>query len=72
MTSNPTWGGYVQQLLHDGFHKPRGGTDVGDHPPITPVEPATEHMLGTDAWRLYQYVCQHFLGSVSSDCKYIR
>ncbi|KAI8010151.1 DNA topoisomerase 3-beta [Camellia lanceoleosa] len=47
-------------------------TDAGDHPPITPMHSATEDMLGTDAWRLYQYVCQHFLGPVSPDCKYLR
>ncbi|XP_057536769.1 DNA topoisomerase 3-beta isoform X2 [Amaranthus tricolor] len=70
--NNPAWGGYVQTLLIDGYHKPRSGTDVGDHPPITPMRSATEEMLGYDAWRLYQYVCQHFIGSVSPDCKYIR
>lgn len=70
--NNPTTGSYVEKLLSEGFHKPRGGVDVGDHPPITPVKSATEDMLGIDAWRLYQYVCQHFLGSVSPDCKYIR
>lgn len=31
------------------------GTDVGDHPPITPVRCATEAELGGgDAWRLYE------------------
>ncbi|ONK66372.1 uncharacterized protein A4U43_C06F7080 [Asparagus officinalis] len=29
---------------------------------------ATEDMVGNDAWRLYQ----HFIGSVSPDCKYRR
>ncbi|KAF8388494.1 hypothetical protein HHK36_027166 [Tetracentron sinense] len=70
--NNPTWGDYVWTLIADGFHKPRSGTDAGDHPPITPMRSATEDMLGNDAWRLYQYVCQHFIGSVSPDCKYIR
>uniref|UniRef100_A0A803LZK4 DNA topoisomerase n=1 Tax=Chenopodium quinoa TaxID=63459 RepID=A0A803LZK4_CHEQI len=70
--SNPLWGGYVQTLLADGYHKPRSGTDVGDHPPITPMRSATEEMLGYDAWKLYQYICQHFIGTVSPDCKYIR
>lgn len=72
LVNNPTTGSYVEKLLSEGFHKPQGGVDVGDHPPITPVKSATEDMLGIDAWRLYQYVCQHFLGSVSPDCKYIR
>ncbi|OVA12979.1 DNA topoisomerase [Macleaya cordata] len=69
---NPTWGDYIRALLADGFHKPKSGTDVGDHPPITPMRAATEDMLGNDAWRLYQYICQHFIGTVSPDCKYVR
>lgn len=70
--NNPTWGDYVQKLLDEGFHWPRSGTDAGDHPPITPMRLANEDMLGKDAWKLYEYVCQHFLGSVSPDCKYVR
>ncbi|TXG72933.1 hypothetical protein EZV62_001512 [Acer yangbiense] len=64
---------YTQgSLVAEGYHKPRSGTDAGDHPPITPMRSATEDMLGNDAWRLYQYVCQHFLGTVSPDCKFVR
>ena len=70
--TNPIWGGYVQKLLTDGYLKPRLGTDAGDHPPITPMCSATEEMLGYDAWKLYQYVCQHFIATVSPDCKYVR
>lgn len=69
---NSMWGDYAQKLLADGYFKPRSGTDAGDHPPITPMRSATEDMLGNDAWRLYQYVCQHFLGTLSPDCKYRR
>lgn len=72
LANNPTYGNDVQRLLTDGFQKPRVGTDAGDHPPITPMRSATEDMLGRDAWRLYQYVCQHFIGTVSPDCKYVR
>ncbi|BBG93468.1 DNA topoisomerase, type IA, core, partial [Prunus dulcis] len=68
--NNPTWGSYVQRLLADGYQKPRSGTDVGDHPPVTPLRSATEDMLGNDAWRLYEYICTHFIGTVSPDCKY--
>ncbi len=50
----------------------QGGTDVGDHPPITPVVMATEADLDTDSWRIYDYVTRHFLGSVSPDCVYRR
>ncbi|XP_008792952.1 DNA topoisomerase 3-beta isoform X1 [Phoenix dactylifera] len=69
---NPIWGNDVRALLADGFHKPRCGLDAGDHPPITPMRSATEDMLGNDAWRLYQYICQHFIGTVSPDCHYTR
>ncbi|PON95541.1 DNA topoisomerase, type IA [Trema orientale] len=72
LTNNPTWGNYVRTLLADGYHKPRVGTDAGDHPPITPMLSATEDMLDTDSWRLYEYVCQHFIGTLSPDCKYLR
>ncbi|KAF5192263.1 Dna topoisomerase 3-beta [Thalictrum thalictroides] len=70
--NNPTWGNYVRALLADGFLQPRAGTDAGDHPPITPMCSTTEDMLGSDAWRLYEYICQHFIGTVSPDCKYLR
>lgn len=47
----------------------QGGTDVGDHPPITPVRAATESELGGgEAWLIYDYVARHFLGSLSGDC----
>ena len=72
LANNPTLGGYVQKLLVEGFHKPRQGTDAGDHPPITPMLSATETMLDNDSWRLYEYVCQHFIGTLSPDCKYTR
>lgn len=72
LAKNPTWGTYVQRLLADGYHKPRVGTDAGDHPPITPMLLATENELGKDAWRLYEYVCHHFIGTLSPDCKYVR
>lgn len=71
--SHPVWGEYVRSLLATGPHVPKGGVDVGDHPPITPMRMTTEADLGgSDAWRLYQYVTQHFIGSVSTDCKYFR
>lgn len=72
LRNNLVFGNDVQKLLADGYVKPRSGTDVGDHPPITPMRSASEDMLGYDAWRVYQYVCQHFLGTLSPDCKFIR
>nr|CAB3457482.1 unnamed protein product [Digitaria exilis] len=69
---NPLWSNDVRTLLDAGFVKARQGHDAGDHPPITPMRSATEEALGTDAWRLYQYICQHFIGTVSPDCRYTR
>ncbi|KAJ8771316.1 hypothetical protein K2173_026493 [Erythroxylum novogranatense] len=72
LANSSTWGDHVKELLVDGYQKPRSGTDAGDHPPITPMHLATESMLGKDAWRLYQYICQHFIATLSPDCKYTR
>ena len=43
----------------------RKGSDAGDHPPITPMRPATEAELGHDAWRLYDLITRHFIATVS-------
>eukprot|EP00879_Flechtneria_rotunda_P020115 GHRR01021155.1.p1 GENE.GHRR01021155.1~~GHRR01021155.1.p1 ORF type:complete len:503 (+),score=166.27 GHRR01021155.1:71-1579(+) len=68
-TRHPIWGEYAAALLSQGVSRPKGGTDVGDHPPITPVRAATEDELGGgDAWLIYDYVARHFLGSLSGDC----
>uniref|UniRef100_A0A2P2LI91 DNA topoisomerase n=1 Tax=Rhizophora mucronata TaxID=61149 RepID=A0A2P2LI91_RHIMU len=72
LSNNPVWGDHVKELLSGGYHKPKSGTDAGDHPPITPMRSATEDVLGRDPWRLYQYICQHFIATVSPDCKYLR
>jgi DNA topoisomerase-3 len=67
--SHPVWGEYATTLMQQGYTRPGGGVDAGDHPPITPVRLATEEGLGGgDAWRLYDYVARSFLGSLSSDC----
>lgn len=28
-------------------------------------------MRETDQWRLYEYICEHFLASISADCRYL-
>ncbi|CAG8638027.1 972_t:CDS:10, partial [Paraglomus brasilianum] len=66
------WGSYASELLENGVHKPSGGVDVGDHPPITPMRKAEEGDLSGDTWRVYSYVTRHFLGSISPDMRYIR
>lgn len=34
----------------EGDAKPKGGVDVGDHPPITPVRAASEGEIGGEGW----------------------
>ncbi|GBF93668.1 DNA topoisomerase [Raphidocelis subcapitata] len=66
---HPVWGEYASAVLAAGAALPKGGHDAGDHPPITPVAPATEAELGGgDAWRVYDFVARWFLGSLSPDC----
>lgn len=63
----------MQEILQGGFKRPQGGTDAGDHPPITPVAMATEAELGGgDEWRIYEYVARHALASLLPDCVYER
>lgn len=70
--SNSIWGSFVRELLEVGINKPRKGHDAGDHPPITPMRPATEAELGGDAWRLYEFITISFIASISYDCKYLQ
>ena len=47
------------------------GVDAGDHPPITPVKLATPRQCeGEAGWPLYQYICRHFVASLSADCTF--
>uniref|UniRef100_A0A8C2IAG2 DNA topoisomerase n=1 Tax=Cyprinus carpio TaxID=7962 RepID=A0A8C2IAG2_CYPCA len=59
-------------LKKDGINRPRKGADAGDHPPITPMRAASESELGSDGWRLYDYITRHFIATVSPDCKYLQ
>ncbi|XP_077457856.1 DNA topoisomerase 3-beta-1 isoform X2 [Stigmatopora argus] len=66
------WGEEVKNLLSAGINQPKKGVDAGDHPPITPMRAASEIELGSDGWRLYEYITQHFIATVSPDCKYLQ
>ncbi|KAJ0403001.1 hypothetical protein ATCC90586_000529 [Pythium insidiosum] len=68
-TANPYWGSYVQGLLHAGYQQPKKGVDVGDHPPITPVRPASPSDLAGDMGRLYDFIARYFIATVSPDAK---
>jgi DNA topoisomerase-3 len=69
---NNPWGEYCKELLAGSRARPKAGVDMGDHPPITPMRAAHPHDLGGDSWRIYEYVCRHFIASVSPDCKFIK
>eukprot|EP00743_Colponemidia_sp_Colp-15_P005401 GILK01005805.1.p1 GENE.GILK01005805.1~~GILK01005805.1.p1 ORF type:complete len:853 (+),score=115.47 GILK01005805.1:50-2608(+) len=70
--NHPLWGDYASTLLQNGLSTPKAGHDAGDHPPITPTRAATESELGSDNWRIYDYVTRHFLASVSPSCRYMK
>uniref|UniRef100_A0A9L0S6Y5 DNA topoisomerase n=1 Tax=Equus caballus TaxID=9796 RepID=A0A9L0S6Y5_HORSE len=70
--NHPAWADTVKRLLAEGINRPRKGHDAGDHPPITPMRSATEAELGSEAWRLYEYITRHFIATVSYDCKYLQ
>ena len=64
-------GAYARDLLTAGHNTGRGGTDAGDHPPITPVGASLPHHLSGDEARVYDLVASHFLASVSRDALYL-
>ncbi|XP_023129112.1 DNA topoisomerase 3-beta-1 isoform X1 [Amphiprion ocellaris] len=70
--NNPFWAEEVKALLSTGLNRPRKGTDAGDHPPITPMCAASEGELGSDGWRLYEYITRHFIATLTQDCKYLQ
>ena len=66
---SPDWGEHCKALLAGQRARPKAGVDMGDHPPITPMRYASPHELSGDSWRIYEYVCRHFIASISPDCK---
>ncbi|KAJ2957588.1 hypothetical protein NQZ79_g6685 [Umbelopsis isabellina] len=70
--NHPLWGDHCRELLQQGYDRPTGGKDVGDHPPITPTRMADEAELGGNTWRLYDYISRTFIGSLSPNLKYIK
>ena len=68
--NNSDWGDACKELLAGGISKPRKGHDAGDHPPITPCRGVSRGELDGETWKLYDYIVRHFLGTVSSNCKY--
>lgn len=66
------WGNVVSALLESGIQKPREGHDAGDHPPITPLKFASEVDVGSEAWKLYEYITKHFIATLSPDCQFLQ
>ncbi|CAE8599558.1 unnamed protein product [Polarella glacialis] len=68
---HPKWGAWCQHLMQGRMQQASSGQDVGDHPPITPVQCASEEQVGRAAGpngvRLYELVARHFLATVSPD-----
>ena len=51
LAGHEEWGYYVTNILKDGYTKPKGGFDAGDHPPITPCRLAQSYELsGSERW----------------------
>jgi len=65
----PSWTRHARQVIAEGMTPPRqDGTDVGDHPPITPVKLASQNQCGGEAaYALYEAICCHFISTVSPD-----
>ena len=50
---------------------PKHGKDAGDHPPITPTNKvASGGQLGGVDWKIYEFVCRHFLGTIGQDASF--
>jgi len=65
------WGQHCSTLLQSGFRKPHSGKDCGDHPPIHPLRNASRNDFGDrDSWLIFEYVCRHFLATISADFIY--
>ncbi|XP_063979754.1 DNA topoisomerase 3-beta-1 [Diachasmimorpha longicaudata] len=65
------WGEDVRKILANGINRPKKGHDAGDHPPITPMKPASRNELDGDSWRIYDYITRHFIATLAKDCKYL-
>ncbi|EGR34411.1 hypothetical protein IMG5_012580, partial [Ichthyophthirius multifiliis] len=63
----------AQLLFRNGIYKPKQGVDIGDHPPITPTNYVpSNNQLRNEESNLYEYVCKHFMASISADCSFMK
>lgn len=73
--SNEEWGKSAKYLLATRKTKkpPKTGRDCGDHPPITPLKSASRGEVGGgSAWRVYEFICRNFIGSLHNDLEFTR
>ncbi|KAL5466676.1 hypothetical protein EMCRGX_G030820 [Ephydatia muelleri] len=70
LSRNPQFDEYARFLLRTPIKLPSGGTDIGDHPPITPMKNASRDQLSDTEWRVYEFIARHFLATLYPDCKY--
>lgn len=69
---NPGLKDIADDLIYETPDSRRFGTDVGDHPPIVPLKPATSRLMQQQRnYDVYQMICKYFLASVASDCIYL-
>uniref|UniRef100_A0A0N5B8C4 DNA topoisomerase n=1 Tax=Strongyloides papillosus TaxID=174720 RepID=A0A0N5B8C4_STREA len=69
LSNTNEFGRYAQKVLNEGIRRPKRGEDKGDHPPITPMKEDNGKLSGNQR-RIYEYICQHFIGSLMKPCKY--
>lgn len=62
--------GEEARAIAGDFQTPRKGKDAGDHPPITPMKLGHRGDFDRDTWRVYEFICRHFMGTISRDLKY--
>ena len=65
---------YANKLKTMGLSKPKHGVDCGDHPPITPTEKTFKQTTKStnEDIRIYEYISQHFLATISEDFKFTK
>jgi DNA topoisomerase III len=75
--AHPEWGKTAAYVLKTKYpysgRPPNRGRDSGDHPPITCLRASSrEEVGGGVAWRVYEFICRTFIGSLSDDMEYTR
>jgi DNA topoisomerase-1 len=64
--TNSDLGEIAEKILESKF-RPRNGKATKDHPPIHPVEAATQKKLKGDQWRVYELIVRRFLATLAPD-----